>query len=330
MLRIGVGGAAIAAMVIATVVALAVVTGGRAGSTGDGTTFAITVHPAYLTAGEDGFVVGRFETASGPGTGSATNVSMTFELDTDLLGPTATSTDCSTAQLVNGVNQITCQIGTVRAGQTVKRFVRFTASTASTALGSNLVSGSVSYDGGSSTSNPAPGGGVTIPDQGSTTIVAGGNSPHPDRAGSCDGTASTPAVSRANPMSTAVTGPGSVSGLPCPWVFVGENPPLPTATSTALTGISFFGFPETAPGQVSWEVAIDSLPVPFPQLKVKFDPNYEDGDTEFSGFDLPACVNGQLGENQTACLLSLVRVGRGAVATVLTTGTGGDPGVGFG
>ncbi len=301
--------------------ALAVVSGGLAGSTTN-STFELFVQPQYLTAGGQGFALGKFTAASGSGTGSATHVAMRFDLPAALLGPHTTSSGCTGPELVNSgtTKRFTCTIGTVNAGETVKRYVTFTAPSTP---GSYPIDATAFYDKGS---GGAGGGGAvnSIPDSAQTTVVEGTSS---TRAGNCftDGTGEvfTPTVSGSDPQATEVEFGAAASflGLPCTWGFVGED-----SVTGFLTQISFVSLPELgAPATVFVEWY--SLPVPWPKFTVLLLPNYP-ASTDWE--PLTACENGQLPEDEIACLLSLDKTGRGARATILMLGTGGDPGFGGG
>jgi hypothetical protein len=300
--------------------ALAVVSGGRAGSASS--TFDLFVQPQYLTAGAQGFAKGEFTAASGPGTGTATHVVMTLDLPVALLSPTSSNCSRSTSSPA-GFNRFRCDIGTVKAGMTATRFVRFTAPSTATTY---TVNGSVTFDNGS---GGAPGGGsvnTTLTKTGQTTVFAATDT---TRAGNCTGSASTPSVSFHDAQSTSISGAVASSslGLPCTWVFVGEDP-APSG-SGILSLISFFGLPPTdSPATVV--IDFFSLPGPFASLTLFYLPNYPNGPNPLAKVLWPACVGGALPPNETACLLSLEQVGAGARATILALGTGGDPGSGFG
>ena len=134
---------------------LAVVSAGHAGGVITGANFDLAVQPPALSTSGTGFAKGVFTAASGSGTGSATHVTITFQVPAALSNPSGTSSDCSVAP-GSGENVVTCNIGTLNAGQTVKRFVTFTAP--STA-GVYTITGSVQWDNGSS--GAGGGGGVS-------------------------------------------------------------------------------------------------------------------------------------------------------------------------
>lgn len=300
---------------------------GRAGSGPSPSEFAFSVQPQFVTAGAKGFVMGKFIAASGAGTGSATHVAMTFDLPTGFTPAAGTSSGCSGPDNPS-TNVYTCTIGTVHAGQVVKRFVAFIAPSAP-GLNTNF-SGCVSFDNGS---GGAGGGGSantcsanTKPGQ--TTVVAVGDTQH---AGTCSGAASTPPISADDVQSSAVEGAAASSslGLPCTWVFVGEA--AAPEGQGVLSQVSFTGFPQTT-AAAKWIIDFYSLPAPFSQLDVLFDLDYTAGSSVFSPDALPACdgANNTLGSGQIRCLQSFVKVKKGAQAIILLLGTGGDPGAGLG
>lgn len=300
---------------------------GRAGSGPIPSEFEFSVQPQFVTAGATGFVMGKFIAASGAGTGTASHVAMTFDLPTGFTPATGTSSGCSGPDSAS-TNVYTCNIGTVHAGQVVKRFVAFTAPST---LGLNTgFSGCVSFDNGSG--GAGGGGGVNTcsanTEPGQITVVAVGDTQH---AGTCTGAASTPAVTAADLQSSAVTGASASSslGLPCTWVFVGEADAPPG--QGVLSQVSFTGFPQTN-AAATWIIEFYSLPAPFSQLDVLFDLDYTAGSALFSPDALPACTgaNNTLGSTQSRCLQSFVKVKKGARAIILLLGTGGDPGAGLG
>ena len=301
-------------------ITLAVVSGGRAGSVGS--TFDVFVQPPILTAGAEGYVKGEFTAASGPGSGTATHVVMTLDLPVALLNPASSS--CSpSASSPAGFNRFTCDIGTVKAGKTATRFVTFTApSTAAT----YMVNGFVNFDHGS---GGAKGGGsknTTLTKSGQTTVFS---STDTTRAGNCTGSASTPSAAGIDLQSTSVSGAiaDPSLGLPCTWVFVGEDP-APSG-SGILTSISFVGLPlTTSPATVV--VTFFSLPVPFADFEISFLPSYSPSNPDLTGKAvLPSCTASPV-PPALSCLQSLVPFGTGAQATILLLGTDGDPGYGGG
>jgi len=296
-------------------VALAAVSGGRAGSAS--ATFDVFVQPPILTAGAGGFVKGEFTPSS-----TATGVVMTLDLPVALLSPS--SSNCSqSGSPPPGFNRFTCNIGLVKGGTTVRRYVSFTAPSAP---GTYTANGSVSFVQGP-LGAPA-GGSQTLTDSGETTVFAATDT---NRAGSCTGRASTPpdGVGHIEDFQTTsvVATADPALNLPCTWVYVGEDPPPPN--SPILTQISFVGIPPTAtPATVV--ITFGTLPVPFPEFDVFFLPNYSPGNPDLTGLALlPSCATSPV-PPAVSCLQSLVQQGSGAQATILLMGTGGDPGWGAG
>src|ERR671930_1506192 len=153
--------------------ALAVVSAVRAGGVVTGAKFDLFVQPTVLSTSGTGFAKGVFTPPSGSGTGSATHVVITFHVPSALLNPTGTTSDCSTAA-GTGENVVTCNVGTVNAGQTVRRFVTFTAPSTVTSPPNPdtfSVTANVAWDNGASGTG---GGGVNSlpPDTASTTVFA--------------------------------------------------------------------------------------------------------------------------------------------------------------
>ena len=297
--------------------ALAVVGAGRAGSGGD--SFDVLVQPSILTAGQQGFVKGEYSAASGPGSGTATKVVMTLDLPVTLLSPASSNCSPSTPAPA-GFNRFRCDIGNVKAGKSATRFVRFTAPSTPASYTAN---GSVTFDNG--TSGAGGGGMNTLADTGQTAVFAATDT---SRAGSCTGSASTPPTGGHDLQRTSISGATAAPslGLPCTWVFVGEDP---AGASGLLTSISFAGLPLTnTPATVV--IDFSSLSAPLSTMQVYSLPNYPDGPNPLTKVVLPACVSGSLPAGQTTCLLSLVPVGAGARAEILVKGLDGDPGWGMG
>jgi hypothetical protein len=311
--------AIVAALVGTSAAALAVVSGGRAGSV-PGADFEFFLHPEVLSSSGTGFAVAKFTLLSGSGTGSATHVVIRIDLDTALLNPTATSSDCTGPVVVGSNNRFTCNIGTVDSGETVKRFVTFTAS----ALGMHSGRGTASLDSGSS----AGGGGGTNTVGPVTDQLSVVSATSDTRAGNCYAGRSsfavfTAPVSAENIQRTTVRFGPATASLPCTWAFVGED-----SVPGFRTQISFVSVPEL---NVPAIITVDwySLPVAFPEFRntLRLLPSYPPSlESEF----LVDCVDGELPEGEIACLLDLVRVRKGARATILQLGTEGDPGYGGG
>lgn len=312
---------------------LAAVSGGQAGNTPPPTAFQFSVDPEFLTAGQNGFAQGVFTAASGQGQGSATNVKMIFTLPAGFTGGlTGTSSGCTASGQV-----WTCTIGTVNAGNKVKRFLVYTSSAVSSTP--YTLSGCVSLDGGSG--GAGGGGGTQTCAQNTktdtTTVVATSSA---TRGGNCTGDASTAALSKTNPITTSVDGDASASlGLPCTWSFVGVNNKNPvTDTELVVPQIAFMGFPQTDAGTpVVWTIELAARPSgPFEDLDPLVDKTYTANSTDFNGTEPPACLDvvAPFGVPELpaggVCVIEFVKVGPGARLKLLIAGTGGDPGNGWG
>jgi hypothetical protein len=319
------GGLVLLGLVV-SVTSLGAASLGRAGSVPNDKNFAFSVQPQFVTAGKKGFAKGTFQAASGSGTGSATQVVMTFDLPSGFAPAAGTSSGCSPGTEPDNI--YSCAIGTVRAGQVVTRFVAFIAPSNPSL---SDFSGCVTFDNGS---GGAGGGGShqTCDSPGNTksgqiTVVAAGDKSH---GGGCDGSASTASVSADNLQNSALSGAvaSPSANVPCPWVVVGVASP---SVSNALTQISFTGFPKTDVA-AKWTIDFYSLPAPFSHLELLLDKDYTEGGSFAFDPPLPACTgpnNNTLGPGQGECQ-SLVKVNNGARATLWLKGTGADPGAGLG
>ena len=303
--------------------ALAVVSAVRAGGVVTGAKFDLFVQPTVLSTSGTGFAKGVFTPPSGSGTGSATHVVITFHVPSALLNPTGTTSDCSTAA-GTGENVVTCNVGTVNAGQTVRRFVTFTAPSSVPSPANPTISGSVAWD-NSTTANGGGGINSLPPETASTTIFAATDRSH---AGNCflsgSGTVSTPAVNADDNQATSaqIGAPAAFLGLPCPFADVGEDPAPPGF----VTAISHDTIPQLSqPARIT--LSLDSMPTgfQFKTFKWLFSPNYPD---QLPSQSIPDCVNGQLPANAIVCLLSKTKIGNGGSWNFLQLGTGGDPSFG--
>jgi hypothetical protein len=272
-------------------------------------------------------------------------VRITFDLQDGFVGGLAgTSSGCTGP---GAGNVWTCSIGTVNAGNKVKRFLVFTNGTAPVSETAYPIIGCVLLDGGNS---DAPGGGGADPlpcITDTTTVVTPSSAVGQTRAGNCEqdtANVSTPlADSTTNLVSTSVQGTASSSlGLPCVWAFVGENVDT-NESELQVPQISFMGFPLTdTASPVLWVINLYSRPSgPFENLDVLVDMDYTattaNFNDDFGGESPPACTapvppatDYELPEGQSVCLIDFVKLGAGARARLLVMGTGGDPGAGIG
>ena len=308
---------------------LAVVSAVHAGGVTNLSTFDLFVQPSALNTSSaskpvTGFAKGVFTAASGSGTGSATHVMITFRVPAALSNPSGTSSDCSVAG-GSGVNVVTCNVGTVNAGQTVKRFVTFTApSSLVLPQGDRYdITGSVQWDNGSSGAGGRGGISSLEPKTASTTVYSATDFRH---AGNCflsgSGTVSTPPVSsKDNQATSAQVGAAAPSlGLPCTFAEVGED-----HVAGFDTDISHDTIPQLSqPAKIT--LTLNSLPVKFEVFFWRFLPDYPDTQLQLP---IPSCDdNGQLPTNEAVCLLSSAKKGSGGTWTFLQRGTDGDPAYG--
>jgi hypothetical protein len=305
--------------------ALAFVSGSNAGSTG--ASLKLFAQPSVLTANKTGFIKASFTAASGSQTGSATHVMITVNLASGLVFDQAhSSANCTIPDPAGHPNDVVCTINSVSPGETVTRFVVFTAPSSP---GPYVTNGSALWDNGS---GGAGGGGAVnppLPADGpvTTTVFAATDSSH---AGDCflsgSGTVSTPHVNADDNQSTSaqVGAAATFLGLPCPFADVGEDPAPPG--SGFVTAISHDTIPQlTQPATIT--LSLDSMPSgnPFSRFTWLFSRDYP---AVLPSETIPNCVNGQLPKNAIVCLLSKTKIGNGGSWTFLQLGTGGDPSFG--
>jgi hypothetical protein len=299
--------------------ALAFVSGSNAGSTG--ASLKLFSQPSVVTVNGSGFIKASFRAASGSQTGSATHVMITVKLNSALFFDRSDSSpNCA---LTGTANDVLCTINSVSPGETVKRYVVFTAPS----TGSYTTDGSVSWDNGS---NGAGGGGAAngVPQPAdaplpTTTVYSATNSSH---AGNCflsgSGTVSTPPVSSKDNQQTSaeVGAAASFLGLPCPFAEVGEDP----APAGFDTDISHDTIPQLSqPAKIT--LTRNSLPIKFEDFSWRFLPDYP---ATVPSQTIPSCDKGQLPANAIVCLLSSAKKGSGGTWTFLQQGTGDDPAYG--
>ena len=315
--------AAFGAVALVAVAALVIASGSRAGSVAPGS-LKFAVEPQFLTTGQNGVTFGKFTTPSGAGTGSATNTSITFDVDNRLLDQNSpVCVKAPTSAWPAGFIRWTCSLGTVNAGRSAGAFLNFTAPPflVSPATNTYRVNAFASADSGK-----GKGGGG----QNSTAVVTDTTQvvdvPNGRRAGNCAGAASTPS---GDAQFTIVSGTAASSIATCPWVFVGEDDA--PAGSGIKSQISFWGFPLTDPEHPArWVVDGDLPPGPFNQLTLYYLENYAPDNPNTGKVPFPACVNGAIQPPATACYDVFRKVGSRFHAEGLVNGTGGDPGAGSG
>ena len=301
--------------------ALAFVSGSNAGSSGASLT--LFPRPPVLTVNKTGFIKASFKAASGSQTGSATHVMITVNLAPGLVFDQAhSSANCTIPNPGGHPNDVVCTISSVSPGETVNRFVVFTAPSSP---GPYTTNGSVVWDNGSG--GAGGGGAVNVPQPAdapaTTTVVTATDSRH---AGNCflsgSGTVSTPPVSsKDNQATSAQVGAAAPSlGLPCTFAEVGED-----HVAGFDTDISHDTIPQLSqPAKIT--LTLNSLPVKFEVFFWRFLPDYPDTQLQLP---IPSCDdNGQLPTNEPVCLLSSAKKGSGGTWTFLQRGTDGDPAYG--
>jgi hypothetical protein len=314
---------AVVVLTIGVAIALAVASGGRAGSVAPGTLKA-AVEPQFLTAGEDGVTFGKFMAPSGAGTGSATNSSMIFDVDNGLLEQNSPVCVRAASSPTPGFTRWTCALGTINAGQSAGAFVNFRGPAFLPSPATNIYTVKAFFTADTGKSTKGGGGQNSTPVVVDTTQIV--DVPNGRRAGNCTGTAATPA---GDPQFTTLTGIPAASIATCPWVFVGEDDA--PAGSEIRSQISFWGFPLTEPGHPARWVMDGDLPSgPFNKLTLYYLANYSPDNPDTGKVPFPACVNGAIVAPATACYDTFTKVGSRFHAEGFVNGTGGDPGAGVG
>lgn len=314
---------AFGALALVVVAALAIASGGRAGSVAPGK-LTFDVQPQFLTTTKSGVTFAKYTASSGAGTGSATNSSITFDVANGLLNQNSPVCVQAPSSPEPGFTRWTCSLGTINAGQTAGAFVNFTGPPVLAPPATNIYTVKAFFN--ADTGKGKGGGGLdTIPaDPQQTQIV---DVPNGQRAGNCTGTASTPS---GDEQFTTLTGTAAASIATCPWVFVGENDA--PANSVIKSQISFWGFPLTDPANPArWVMDGDLPPGPFNNLTLYYLETYSpDTPNTISAVPFPACVNGAIPPTKTACYDVFRKDGSRFHAEGLVNGTGGDPGAGVG
>jgi hypothetical protein len=309
LVRFWVGGAAVFA-----VASLALATLGRAGT--NDVSFGVFAFPSTLTTGKQGLALARFQNVGG---GAATQTTITITFPSGVSAPTpdpVTSSDCSTTD----ASTITCRVGTVQPGQTVKRFVTFTAGSTTGAV---TISATAAWDSGSST---AGGGGQAngpLPRSATFKIVDGVKADGTCNAGG--GSAATAPVDSTNTQATALSFGTALSSLqlPCSWGNAGVAPSVSGVTSTQVSYVAgpMFGLPATV------TISFASLPVPLSKFVLRENPSF-DPDNPGTGTwtPVPSCPTPTtLPSGAPDCLVGY-KNGKVITATLLYAGTNRDPG----
>ena len=311
--------------------ALAFVTASNAGSTG--ADLQLFPQPSVVTVNGTGFIKASFKAASGAQTGSATHVMITVSLASGLVFDQAdSSANCAIADPLGHPNDVVCSINSVSPGETVNRYVVFTAPSAT---GNYVTNGSVIWDNGSG--GAGGGGAVNTPqpaDGPATTIVSG--TADPNAGGGCffkggGNTHSGPANKNDNQSTSADVGTVDPTlGIPCAYADVGEDGQGAPVGHGFVTAISHDNIAKlTGPATIT--ITLYSLPVPFPRIVWHYIADY----TSVSALNdistyptIAPCQSGKLPANAPVCLLSKSNQGQGATWTFLQIATGSDPGFG--
>jgi hypothetical protein len=305
---------------------LAMVSLGRAGNSG--ASFAVAAGPSRISAGAEGFVIATFTPDSGSGTGSATHVVLTIDVPLGFASPHAE--DCSGPVNTGNANRFTCTLKNVHKGDTVSRFVTFTAASV-TQPTTYTISGTAKFDVPSGKHGNGHGNTLTATsaatayaandpnhqgkcvdlEGGSTATVGGSATVHNQKATSADFGAADPSLD-----------------LPCTPAAGGVDPDvsLPHFTS----GVWFVSLPQLGgdgigratltfyklPHGTSWKT--------FQVFEILGYP----GDLTVSSNPVPPCAwGGSLPSGQTSCVYSRSSFGYGGVKLVLLVrGSGTDPG----
>jgi hypothetical protein len=315
---------------VAAAVSLVMVAGSTAGN--QRVPFQVFGAPTQVTAGDQGLVFAKFGPNGSGGSATHTVITFTFPFASVSAAPTAdpaTSADCGAAQLGLDSNQvqvytITCNVGTVNPGATIKRFVTYQASPTTTAHAG--ITASVSYDAGSGAS-----GGAANSDSGSAgvSIVDGGSTD-----GKCDGTSGTVQTTSLPDgalQQTFLNYQNASPGLhlPCSWGAVGVTttdnaPPKPKPGAPLISTVAG---PLYA-GAAQLQITFSSLPVPLNKFVLEeLDPTQLPNATwnvvPPCGID-PVSGAPTLPANADTCLIGYGK-GKPIVANLLFAGTGGDP-----
>jgi hypothetical protein len=305
------GGATLGALVLV----VALVAGSSAGTSSFGF---FVLGPTAVTTGQPSIVFAKLTTGKNSGAATHTVITFTFPAGSTTGTPTAdpNSPDCGAAVLVSGTATITCTIGVVQGGMTVKRFVNYTAGSDP---GDSGITANYSFDQGTGGKG---GGGGTVNGNSTpapTTFVNGTSTDGRCVPGGSNSSAA--GVFGSDTQQTQLTfgDPAANLGLPCSWGSVGvqsgkRGPDGAPAIST-VEG-------PTYGGPATLTLTFSSLPVPLNKyVLMEFDPNNPN-----AGWSkVPLCPTPTtLPGNADACLIGYDK-GKPIVAHLLYRGTGGDP-----
>jgi hypothetical protein len=305
---------------------LAMVSLGRAGSSG--ASFAVAAGPSRISAGAEGFVVATFTLDSGSGTGTGTHVVLT--IDVPLGFSSLHAEGCSGPVNTGSANRLTCTLENVHKGETVKRFVTFTAASVSQPT-SYTISGTATFDVPSG--SPGPGHGNSLTATATATAYAANDPNHQgkclDLEGNSTGTVGGPATAENQKATSAVFGAADPSlGLPCTPAASGVDLDVTLPHFTA--GVWFVSLPELGGDGVGRAVLTFYKLPPGTSWKTfqVFEILGYPADLTASSNPVPPCASGgSLPSGQTSCVYSRSNFGSGGVKLVLLIrGSGTDPG----
>jgi hypothetical protein len=318
---------------------------GRAGSS-DGS-LTVSVSPSRVSAGANGFVLATFTAPSGSGTGTAVHAVLTLDLPPEFTaaqgdGCSARDADDSSKggssgsnnnREHEGSNQLTCNLGNVHKGETVKRFITFTTSGSIIQPTTLEVSGTVRFD--NSKKSRGNGHGDKVSADTTATAYAADD---PNHQGKCvslsgDSTATVGVTATASNVkgTSAVFGSADPSlDLPCTPAAGGVDTDITLPGFTP--GIWFVSLPQLGSSGVG-RVTLTFYQLPWGKDWKTFQvfelPGYPDDLTVSPNPVQPCAWGGTLPSGQTSCVDSRSKFGYGGVKLRLVVkGSGVDPGYG--
>ena len=292
-----------------------VVTGGSAGTS----TYDFQVlGPAAVTTGQPSLVFAKFTPSKSSGSATHTVITFTFPAGSITGTPTASGCDAPSVDGA-GTTTISCTVGTVQGGVTVKRFVQYTAGSTT---GDPQIAATVSFDQG--TGGNGKGGGAVngVPVFAPTTFVDGTSTDGRCVAGGSS--SATSPVSNTVEQSTALTFGDAQAGLslPCAWGTVGvqdgQRGPDGAPKLSTVEGPTYGG-----PAQLT--LTFSSLPVPLKKYVLQENESFDPAHPAQGWFVVRPCPTPTtLPAGADACLIGY-DTGKPIVAHLLYAGTGGDP-----
>lgn len=316
----------------AAAVSLVVVAGSTAGN--QSVPLQVFGAPTQVTVGAQGLVFAKFGPNASGGAATHTVIKFFFpaaSLSGAPVADAATSSDCGAVQPAyptanTATYTITCNVGTVNPGATIKRFVQYTASL-TTSAGDVGISAQVNYDAGSGNAGGATNQGG--PFTANVNIVDGGSAD-----GKCDGknggtvqTTSLPNGALQQTLLSYLTASPGLQ-LPCSWAAVGvittDKAPVPKGKPGAPLISTVVG-PQYQ-NAATLQITFSSLPVPLNKFELdELDPTAQNPTwTKVPPCDQDANGNPVLPATADTCLVGYSK-GKPITATLLYAGTGGDP-----